>query len=153
MRAAITAVVVVGALCASAGAAETAEWREAVDLLRASRTDRSKLVPAVRKLALLAERLPEDDPRSEQVNSMLYWAKKLMTVQEAEELARVSGRPTSTPRARTTRSSRRSGITKSRTGSRGRPRASPRWTGPWSSCARRRPTSPRAGPRMSCGRS
>lgn len=92
MRAAtavITAIAITGALSAAAGAAETAEWREAVRLLRESRADRTKLVPAVRKLALLAERLPEDDPRAEQVNSMLYWAKKLMTVQEAEELVRL----------------------------------------------------------------
>jgi len=69
------------AFCFSSSAGEPT-YEQAVELLRQSETDRSKIVEAARALTSLAERTK--DPH---INSLLYWVKKRMTIKEAQQFA------------------------------------------------------------------
>ncbi|MHC4199458.1 MAG: PEGA domain-containing protein [Planctomycetota bacterium] len=63
------------------------ELADAVRLLHESRSDRSKIFEAARRLARVAATLPADSPALTGINSMLYWLKKTMTVDEARRFA------------------------------------------------------------------
>lgn len=76
------AFVVIWALVCSVAWSSEPSYQEAVELVKAAETDRSKLVDAARSLALLADKA--NDPH---INSLLYWVKKKMTIQEAKRFA------------------------------------------------------------------
>jgi hypothetical protein len=77
---AVLAMTCVGAFCGDA-------YDEALALLRQAQSDHSVLVPAVKALARVAEEMEKaNDPRIAEVNSCLYWAKKLLTLADTQVL-------------------------------------------------------------------
>lgn len=63
-------------------AGESASYNEGIALLKKSQSDHAQLIPAIKALTKAVDEVGENDPKSSEIMSCLYWARKKLTMND-----------------------------------------------------------------------